>query len=221
MHPFLDIQIGYHNNSVTNIHYTKFLGITIQNNLFWNTHLDHLTTKVSRACYAIRTIKPFMTVNTLITVYHACFHSLLSYGLILWGNSSYSINIFRLQKKAIRIISGISNRDSCRDYFKKLKILPLQSQYLLSTLLFVANSIHLLKSNSEVYINNTRHSFDLYLPSPRLTTYQKGTFYMGIRHFNNLPFEIKALVNNVKLYKIALKIFSISIQSINYRNILT
>jgi hypothetical protein len=139
-------------------------------------------------------------------VYHAYFHSLMSYGLIFWGNFSYSINIFRLQKKAIRIITGISNRDSCRDYLKKLKILPLQSQYLLSILLFVANNIHLFKSNSEVYISNTRHSFDLHLPSPRLTTYQKGTFYMGIRCFHNLPFEIKALVN-VKVYKIALKNF--------------
>jgi hypothetical protein len=169
----LDIQIGYHNNLITNIHRTKFISITIQNILFWNT-LDHLTTKLIRACYAIRTIKPFMSVNTLIMVYHAYFHSLMSYGLIFWGNSSYSINIFRLQKKAIRIITGIGIRDSCRNYLKKLKILPLQSQYLLSTLLFVANNIHILKSNSEVYIKNTRHSFDLHLPSPRLTTYQKG-----------------------------------------------
>jgi hypothetical protein len=104
---------------------------------------------------------------------------------------------------------------------KKLKILPLQSQYLLSILLFAANNIHLFKSNSEVYKNNTRHSFDLHLPSPRLTTYQKGTFYMGIRCFNNLPFDIKALVNNVKLYKVALKIFFICIHSIHCRNILT
>jgi hypothetical protein len=136
-----------------------------------------------------------MSVSTLIIVYHAYIHLLINYGLIFWGNSSYSINIFRLQKKAIRIITGISNRD----YLKKLKMLPLQSQYLLSTLLFVANNIHLFKSNSEVYINNTRHNFDLHLPSPRLTTYQKGTFYMGIRCFNNLPFEIKAFVNNAKL----------------------
>jgi hypothetical protein len=81
--------------------------------------------------------------------------------------------------------------------------------------------IHLFKSNSEVYISNNRHSFDLHLPVPRLTTYQKGTFYMGIRCFNNLPFEMKALVNNVKLYKIALTIVSILIHSIHYRNILT
>ena len=38
-------------------------------------------------------------------------------------------------------------------------------------------------------------------------TYQKGTFYMWIRCFNKLPFKTNALVNNVKLYKIALKHF--------------
>jgi hypothetical protein len=136
-------------------------------------------------------------------VYHAYFHSLMSYGLIFWGSSSYSINIFRLQKKVIRTITGISNRDSCRDYLKKTQNTTPSITILI---ILVANNIHLFKSNSEVYNNNTRHSFDR-LPSPRLTTYQKGTFYMGIRCFNNLPFEIKALVNDVKLYKVALKIF--------------
>jgi hypothetical protein len=119
-----DIQIGYHNNLITNIHHTKFLGITIQNTLSRNTHLDHLTTKLSTASYAIRTIKPFTSVNTLITVYHAYSHSLMSYGLILWGSSSYSINIFRLQKKAIRIITGISKRFMSRLFYKTQKTTP-------------------------------------------------------------------------------------------------
>jgi len=47
-------------------------------------------------------------------------------------NSHYSSIIFRLQKRIIRIIVGIRGRDSCREHFKKLKILPLQSQYILS-----------------------------------------------------------------------------------------
>jgi hypothetical protein len=32
--------------------------------------------------------------------------------------------------RIIRIMVGITNRDSCREYFRRLKILPLQSQYL-------------------------------------------------------------------------------------------
>jgi hypothetical protein len=73
-------------------------------------------------------------------VYYAYFHSIVNYGLIFWGNSSHSVKIFKIQKNIIRILTGCRGRDSCRDLFKKLKILPLQSQYILSLLLFVVDN---------------------------------------------------------------------------------
>jgi len=41
----------------------------------------------------------------------------MAYRTIFWGNSSYSINIFRLQ--IIRIIMGTRIRYSSREIFKK------------------------------------------------------------------------------------------------------
>jgi hypothetical protein len=40
------------------------------------------------------------------------------YGIIFWGNSSNKQKIFKLQKRAIRIITGSTNKDSCRNLFK-------------------------------------------------------------------------------------------------------
>jgi hypothetical protein len=42
-----------------------------------------------------------------------------------------------MQKGAIRTITGSKNRDSRRDLFKHLKILPFYSQYIFSLLIFV------------------------------------------------------------------------------------
>jgi hypothetical protein len=67
--------------------------------ILWNTHLNQLITEVSRASYAIRTIKSFMSTDALIMVCDADFHSLMSYGLIFWGNSSHSTNIFLTSKE--------------------------------------------------------------------------------------------------------------------------
>ena len=72
-----------------------------------------------------------MSVSSLKVIYYALFHSVISYGIIFWGNSSHSYIIFRIQKKAIRIMEGCGNRVSCRNLFKKLKILPLTSQYVI------------------------------------------------------------------------------------------
>jgi hypothetical protein len=83
--------------------------------------------------------------------------------------------------------------------FKKLNILPLHSQYILSLLLFVVQNIEEFTSNSEVHSINTRHKSDLYPPSIKLTEYQKGVYYSGIKIFNHLP-QNKHLSWNVKIY---------------------
>jgi hypothetical protein len=40
---------------------------------------------------------------------------------------------------------------------------------------------------------DTRQRSGLYLPQANLTIYQKGTYYSGIKIFNNLPLEINPL----------------------------
>jgi hypothetical protein len=83
------------------------------------------------------------------------------------------------------------NRDSCRQLFKNLKILPLQSQYIFSLLLFVAKNKDLYELDTEIHNINTRSSSDLRTPFANLTTFQKVSFYFGIKVFNHLPKSIK------------------------------
>jgi len=45
-----------------------------------------------------------------------------------------------MQKKAIRIKEGCGNKVPCRNLFKKIQILPLTSQYLLSLLMPVVQN---------------------------------------------------------------------------------
>ena len=47
-----------------------------------------------------------------------------------WVNQPYSEKNFKIQKRVIRIITDSRPRDSCRELFKKLEILPLYSQYI-------------------------------------------------------------------------------------------
>jgi hypothetical protein len=67
---------------------------------------------LSAACYALRPFKPYMSQEVLKMVYYAYFHSDMSYGIIFWGNSTDSTKIFKIQKRAIRIIIGCKNRET-------------------------------------------------------------------------------------------------------------
>jgi len=140
-----------------------------------------------------------------IAVY--CVGNIMTYGIILGGNSHYSNTIFRLQKSNIRIIVGLSSRDSCREHFKKLKILPLQSQYMLSLLLFVVGNRSYFKENLDIHNINTRTKSNLHQPLANLSTYQKGAYYYGIKVFNSLPSQIKDLSANKNQFRCALESF--------------
>jgi hypothetical protein len=118
--------------------------------------------KLNQTCFIARVIKPFLSRDTLKMIYYAYFHAIMTYGLIFWGNSSHSENIFKLQKRMIRIIMGARPRDSCRELFKVLKILPLTCQYIFSLALFVANNKSLFKENSEVHNIKTRNNSNLF-----------------------------------------------------------
>jgi hypothetical protein len=80
----------------------------------------------------------------------------MQYGLIFWGNSPKSIKIFRIQNNIIRIMMGQTRRDSCRNLFKELEILPLMSQYIFSLTLFVIKNRKEFTDNSEIYEIKTR-----------------------------------------------------------------
>jgi hypothetical protein len=63
-------------------------------------------------------------------IYHAFFHLAMNYGIIFWGNLLHSSPIFCI-KKCNYNYGRMCERVSCRKLLKKLKILPLTSQYLL------------------------------------------------------------------------------------------
>jgi len=89
------MSIGYNNTFIPNTSNTKFLGLVITNSLSWKDHITQLISKLSKACYVLRGIRPFMSHDALKYIYYSYFHSLFTYGIIFWGNSSYSSHIFR------------------------------------------------------------------------------------------------------------------------------
>ena len=100
---------------------TKFLRLFINNTLSWKIHIEYINTKLSSACYAMRSVKPYVSLIILKMIYYSCFHSVMSYDLLFWGHSSDSMQIFRLQKKIIRIMTGCRRIDTCRKFFFKFR----------------------------------------------------------------------------------------------------
>jgi len=120
------------------------------------------------------------------------------------------VKIFKIQKRVIRIITKSRARDSCRELFKKLEILPLYSQYIFSLSIFVIKNKHLFSTNYQIHSVHTRFKTNLHPPIANLTKLQKGVYYSGIKIRNNPPHNIKDLANETKLFWNSLKRFLLS-----------
>jgi hypothetical protein len=176
----IHLDISYNNRCISNDINTRFLGITVDSSLSWKYHIDELMVKLSKACYAIRSLRPLVSTETLRMIYYSYFHAVMSFGMIFGGNSPHSNNIFKIQK-VIRIITNSRSRDSCKELLKELQILPFYSQYIFSLLVFVINNISLFKINSELYDINTRAKNNFYLSQPRLSIYMNGVILSQVR----------------------------------------
>jgi len=170
-------------------------------------HTTAMTSKQNKACYAIRLLKLFLTMNTMRMIYFSYTQSVLSYGNIFWGNSHahHTKRIFKIQKRIIRTITNASSRDTCQQLFKHLQILSLPSHYIFSLLVFVIKNRNFFQSNSEFHNLNTRYNRNLHLPSTNLTSVQKGVLFSGSKICNYLPSNIKDISDDAKRFKSALK----------------
>jgi hypothetical protein len=182
-----DIFIEYNDKQISNTTNTKFIGLFINDTLSWKTYIYYIIPKLSSASYATRSVKLNVLHKTLRIIYYNYFNSITNYGLLLWGHSSGSAKIFRLQKNLIRIMLGCRSRDSCRNLFMKLKMLPLPSQYIyiyIYFLLFVIKNRNQYTVNSKIHHINTRQHSNFHLPIPRLTKYQKGNYCLGLKVYS-------------------------------------
>jgi hypothetical protein len=142
-----------------------------------------------------------MSLDVLRSTYFPYGHSITSYGIVFWGIHLIVNTYLKFKKDNY----NSSKNTSCRQLFRDLNILPIQSQYIHTTLLFVTENKDQFLSKSQVHKINTKQTSDLYVPTINMAVYQKGVCYSGIKIYNHLPTAIKDLSGDKNKLKLALK----------------
>jgi len=122
-------------------------------------------------------------------VYFSIAHSIITYGIIFWGASTQNKVIFKIQKRIIRIIMNTGNKDSCRDLFKKLHILPLLFQNIFSLLMFVVKNKNFFK-RTRMFIVLIQDLIMIYIFPQQIWQYSKkecGTLVLKSITISLLP----------------------------------
>ena len=176
------------------------LGITIDNKLNWSVHIDCLSKKLATSIFALRRLSNSLSIDALRISYFALFHSKMIYEITLWGGSTNALKIFRLQKKAIRVIMHMGPKESCRNTFSFLGIMTLPAAFIFNTLLEIHQNKSLYPTVGDSGVN-TRTSNNLKLPRYRLAKSLKNSRNLNL--YNRLPTTLRAL--DIERFKISIK----------------
>lgn len=175
---------------------TVFLGLTVDSKLQWGPHIDTLSSKLSSAAYAVRKIRQLTNISTARLVYFSYFHSVMSYGILLWGGAADAESIFILQKRAIRAVYKLGSRVSLRELFKSINILTMPSLYIYMNIMYVRKNIDHLEKLGDRHTHNTRNKNKIASCKSRLAKVSKSFVGMSIKLYNKLPVDIVNLSDN-------------------------
>ena len=148
----------------------NYLGIILNEHLKWKSHIDKIAIKVSRSIGIMNRLKSYIPQDILLTIYNTLILPHYNYGLLCWGYESS--RMFKLQKKAMRIIGKTKYNSHSEPIFKQFGILKIEDMLKLKQLKYYYDltnnnipvyfkSIPMMK-NMDVHGYNTRQKHDLH-----------------------------------------------------------
>ena len=209
------------NNTIQMVQTEKLLGVQIDDKLLFNNHIDMVCKNVSYKLFTLRKIKKFLPLQTRKLYYNAYILPSINYCLTIWGNTSKlgMERIFKLQKRAARIILDASSDSTSKPLFEKLGWLTIYELVDLHKYILLFKIVRGLAPNylselfefqsSTSYQLRSESNHDLRLPKFNTQLFKSSLQYSGVSLWNKLPQHIRLsqtqhiFKNNVKKYIIS------------------
>lgn len=199
----LPLNILINNAPIKQANSHKYLGLSIDDKLTWDSHIDNIINGQIRGLVGcFRRINQYLTRECKYLLYNAYIQSTLTYLMILWINTSvYNLNrLQRFQNKAIKAIFGLPFSLRTTRLYQIIPILPISKLKRLE----MCKTVHKIKNrelktsaklttNSERHNHNTRSAGDYKLPRIRTNLGRRAPMYQSIKTYNSLPRWIKSI----------------------------
>ena len=84
----------------------KYLGVQIDGNLIWKSHIEYLSVKLNRAIALLFKIRNLVTSSILSDICFSIFQSHLNYSSFVWSQNFHTINrLVILQEKLLESLT--------------------------------------------------------------------------------------------------------------------
>lgn len=183
----------------------KYLGITIDCHLKWDTHISNLVKKMRSLLTKFKYFKNIFGEKHLKIMYYALVQSHLSYGIIGWGGATnhYLKNLEITQKWILKIIYSKSCTYPSDDLYTESKVFDPRQLYCQNILSLMYKNRDNLEKVKHVY-STRQNKKSMIIPKMSKTIGQRCYSYIGPKIYNNLPDYITSLNSN-NIFKTKIK----------------
>lgn len=199
------LEINIDNNSIVSVNKQKLLGVYIDENLLWTSHIDYLCSTISSRISLLNQLAKYVPMKIQKIYYQSYILPLLDYGSNTWG-TTYKINIDRLnklQKRAARIILKTDYNTPSTMMFKELGWISVANRCSYNKAVLTYKALNkltpsyisdLLKPVSENCARQLRSSDNglLAVPRSRTALYDRSFTCSAPKLWNALPYTIKS-----------------------------
>ena len=190
--------IRLHDTEIPRASTVKYLGVTLDPKIIWNTHIDNITNKANSTLGFIRRNVLTTSQSVKETAYKQLVRPVLEYASVAWDSITDTLasRLESVQRRAARLICGIRKTDrktSTTGLLQQLNLPPL-SQRRGDRRLKVFSQYH--HHNSTVlakYITRSahnsarRHQYQYFTPQTNTTHCRRSFFIRTAREWNLLP----------------------------------
>ena len=146
----------------------QLLGVTIDSQLTFDQHVEKLCTKLSQRIAVLRKIRRFLPLDQRKLYYNAMIKQQMQYASTVWTSCSVENmqKVFKLQKRAARVILGADTKANSVQLFRKLDWVPFFHEAKVNRLLMVYKRLsgdcpaymsQMLTRNADVNERPSRH----------------------------------------------------------------
>jgi len=138
------LELSIDNVPIEQVSRVKSLGVYINENLTWHSHIDKLCKKIASAIGAIERVKPFVPQSTLLYICNSLVQRHFDYCSLVWGNCGKTLSnkLQKLQNRATRVTTSSDYDAGVDSLFYKLSWRDLQSYRRIQKALMVFKSLN-------------------------------------------------------------------------------
>ena len=100
-------KLTINNTDIEQVKQFNFLGLILNSQLTWSSHIEHISKKISRVIGVMYRLKHIYPQSVLLMLYNSLIVPHFSYCILIWGSTiENGHTIHLLQKKALRLVTN-------------------------------------------------------------------------------------------------------------------